>query len=125
MRRRKHIRRAQDQEAGSYVDIHEATTVVLFTAVILFCVTDAIMTLFIIDMGGEEANPFMKYLMDRDIMMFFWVKFTITSLGMLFLVSHAYIKFYRVVKGKQVIVGVFAMYLSLIVYELVLLSHLA
>lgn len=121
-RRRKSLRRVEDVGNNIYIDVHDPITVILFTAIIIFCVTDAIMTLFIIQYGGEEVNPFMKYLMEKDIMTFFWVKFGITSLAMLFLVSHKYFTFYHKIKGSHVIFSVFAAYLTLIVYELVLLS---
>ena len=122
-RRRKSFRRSTDSTANIYVDVHDPLTVVLFLAVIIFCVADAIMTLFIIKYGGEEVNPFMKYLMDKDIMMFFWVKFTLTSFGMLFLVAHKYFIFYQKIHGMHVIRTIFAMYLTLIVYELVILTY--
>ncbi|MDX1812440.1 MAG: DUF5658 family protein, partial [Gammaproteobacteria bacterium] len=125
MRRRKTIRRREDLEASVYVDVHDTGTVVLFTSVILMCVIDAIFTMFIMNHGGEEINPFMNYLIAKDVMTFFWVKFSLTSFGMLFLVSHKYFVFYRVLKGLHVIKIIFSMYFILVAYEISIIYTIA
>ena len=122
-RQRKQIRRLGDESKDIYVDIHEPITVIIFTATLFFCVTDAILTLFIISEGGEEVNPLMKYLLDSDVMLFFWAKFLLTSLGMLFLVSHKYFTFYRRISGNHILYSVFTMYFALISYEVILLTY--
>lgn len=124
MRRRKIMRRSTDTPTNVYVDVHDSSTVFLFTVVIIFCVTDAMLTLFILDNGGKEINPFMNYLLSKDVMMFFWIKFTLTSLGMLFLVSHKYFVFYRFFRGFHLIKTIFALYLTLIVYEVSIIYNL-
>ena len=54
-RQRKQIRRLGDESKDIYVDIHEPITVIIFTATLFFCVTDAILTLFIISEGGHTS----------------------------------------------------------------------
>ena len=121
MRRRKTIRREVDGR-NSYVDIHEKSLFIIFTLTIAFSIIDAIFTLIIIKNGGEELNPFMKYIMDRDVMAFFWVKFFITSFGMLFLVVHKYFVVFRFITGYHFLYSIFSMYLLLILYEIYLLG---
>jgi len=123
-RRRKVQRRALDRFHNQYVDIHEPHVFIIFTLTIFFCVTDAILTLIIISHGGEELNPFMEYLMEYNLNYFFWVKFTITSFGMLFLVVHKFFVFFRFITGYHIIYFVFSMYLILMLYELVLLKRI-
>ncbi len=123
-RRRKAVRRTSETQTNVYVDVHDPLTVGLFIAIILFCVFDAIMTLIIIQAGGKEVNPVMKYIMDKDVMMFFWVKFSMTSLGMLILVSHKTFVICRGVTGSSAIKSIFVLYFLLMIYELVLVSHL-
>ena len=121
MRRRQTIRRQSDWQ-NSYVDIHEKKLFVIFTLTVAFSIIDALFTLIIIKNGGEELNPFMKYLMDRDVLTFFWVKFCITSFGMLFLAVHKFFVVFRVITGYHLLYGIFSMYLLLILYELYLLA---
>lgn len=124
-RRRQNIRRTTDLSTNVYVDIHDKSTVFLFTSILIFCVADALLTLFILQSGGREVNPFMNYLLGKDVMMFFWVKFTLTSIGMLFLVSHKYFVFYRICQGGHIIKLIFAMYFTLIIYEIFIISKYA
>ena len=118
MRRRRIPRRETDRTANIYIDIHEFSTFVLFSLVLIFCVIDAVFTLYILNNGGKEINPFMDYLLNQNVMTFFWVKFLLTSFGMLFLVSHKHFVIYRVFNGYFLLKIVFALYLSLIAYEL-------
>ncbi len=121
MRRRKTIRR-EGGGRNSYVDIHEKSLFIIFTLTITFCIIDAIFTLIIIKNGGEELNPFMKYIMDRDVLTFFWVKFSVTSFGMLFLVVHKFFVVFRFITGYHFLYSIFSMYLILILYEIYLLE---
>jgi len=121
MKRRKTIRREIDGR-NSYVDIHEKSLFIVFTLTIAFCIIDAIFTLIIIKNGGEELNPLMKYIMDRDVLAFFWVKFSITSFGMLFLIIHKYFVVFRFITGYHFLYSIFSMYLILVLYEIYLLS---
>jgi len=120
-RRRKSARRECDK-ANSYVDIHEKSLFLIFTLTVAFSIIDAIFTLIIIKNGGEELNPFMKFLMDRDVLTFFWVKFSITSFGMLFLVVHKFFVVFKFITGYHLLYGIFFMYLTLIFYEIYLLG---
>ena len=121
MRRRKASRRDVDR-ANSYVDVHETSLFAVFSLTILFSIVDALFTLIIIENGGEELNPFMKLLMDRNVSEFFWVKFSITSFGMAFLVVHKHFVAFRLISGYHFLYGIFLMYFSLIIYEMYLLG---
>jgi len=123
-RRRCEPRREDDQLNNVYVDKHEPFVFVLFSITIFLSATDAMFTLFIINNGGEEINPFMRYLLQIDVNTFFWVKFFLTSFGMLFLVSHKHFLFYRIIRGYHIMYAVFATYFILINYELYLISEI-
>jgi len=123
-RRRREARREDDKPLNVYVDVHEPFVFALFSLTIFLSATDAMFTLFIINNGGEEINPFMRYLLQIDTMTFFWVKFFLTSFGMLFLVSHKHFLFYRFIRGYHILYAVFATYFVLINYELYLISEI-
>ena len=119
-RRRRHIRRGED--ANFYVDIHEPHVFALCAFTILLSVTDAVLTLYIISNGGEEANPFMLYFLNIDVELFFWVKYGLTTVGMFFLITHKNFTFFNIIRGYHVLYAAFVMYISLIFYELYLIS---
>jgi len=122
-RRRKKQRREVDSVENTFVDIHEPKLAYIYVFTLLLCITDALLTLNIISKGGEEVNPFMRFLMNRDEMLFFWVKFAMTAFGMLFLISHKNFTVYRVVKGYHLFYAIAAMYAVLINYQIILITQ--
>jgi len=123
-KQRRSIRRNTDDKENTFVDFHEVKLGVIFVITLVLCISDAFLTLLIINHGGEEVNPFMKYLMDLDIYLFFWAKFFITAFGMLFLISHKNFTFYRVITGYQLFYGIAVIYVCLINYEFYLISQI-
>jgi len=123
-RRRKAQRREHDRLENTFVDVHEPKLAYIFLLTLMLCIADAILTLNIIGNGGEEVNPFMRFLMEKDIELFFWVKFFMTSFGLLFLISHKHFTFYRVVSGYHILYGITAMYIVLVNYEIILLTQI-
>ena len=123
-RRRSQVRRENERHHNVYVDVHEPFVFALFSITIFLSATDAMFTLFIVNNGGEEINPFMRFLLETDVAAFFWVKFFLTSFGMLFLVSHKHFLFYRFIRGYHILYAVFATYFVLINYELFLISEI-
>ncbi|MDH5218910.1 MAG: DUF5658 family protein [Gammaproteobacteria bacterium] len=121
-RRRRGPRRDEDLRRGHYVDIHEPGIVVLTLGIVLLCVADAFFTLNIIARGGEELNPFMRSLLDRNVLLFFSVKFTITSLCLVFTIVHKHFRVFRMISGYHILYSVFICYASLIYYEMYLLN---
>ena len=122
MRRRRGPRRADDSGRGQYVVIHEPAVVVLTLGIVLLCIADAFFTLNIIDRGGEEVNPFMRVLLEKDVLLFFSVKFTITSFCLLFTIVHKHFRILKTISGYHILYAVFICYATLIYYELVLLD---
>ena len=122
-RRRTMQRRGEDRVENTFVDTHEPKLAFIFLLTLLLCIADAFLTLNIIDNGGEEVNPFMLFLMTKDLMLFFWVKFAMTVFGMLFLITHKHFTFYRVINGYHIFYGIAAMYVVLVNYEIFLITQ--
>jgi len=122
-RRRKKSRRETDDTANTFVDFHEPKLAFVFLLTLVLCITDVVLTLNIIGKGGEEVNPIMKFLMEKDLIIFFWVKFAMTSLGMLFLMSHKNFRLYRIFSGYHLFYAVAVMYVVLVNYEIILISR--
>ncbi|HFE39575.1 MAG TPA: hypothetical protein ENK06_14365 [Gammaproteobacteria bacterium] len=124
MRRRRHFRREEDKRNNLYVDVHETQVFILFSLTILLSVTDAVFTLYIVNNGGEEVNPVMRYLINSDVNAFFWAKYFMTSFGMLFLVSHKHFVLWNVIRGYHIMYAIFGIYVSLVSYEMYLISQM-
>jgi membrane glycosyltransferase len=120
-RRRKGPRRDTEDTHNYYVDVHEPVLFILAIAILVLCVADAFFTMTILSMGGVEVNPFMRALIERDILLFFSVKFILTAIFLIFTVIHKRFKIFGTVSGYHILYGVFIMYVTLIVYELYLL----
>ncbi|MDH5546886.1 MAG: DUF5658 family protein [Gammaproteobacteria bacterium] len=121
-KRRRGPRRELDNGLGQYVDFHEPVVIILTIAITLLCVADAFFTLNIIDRGGEEVNPFMRMLLEKDVVLFFSVKFSITSICLLFTIVHKHFRILSMISGYHILYAVFMLYALLIYYELYLLD---
>ena len=120
MKRRAQVRR--DSETGIYVDVHERKLFYFAFGAILLCAADAFFTMNLINFHGSwEMNPVMDYFLQKDITLFFYVKFCLTSLGIVFLLMHKNFTLFNLFTGKQLLLLSFYMYAILVSYELYML----
>ncbi len=122
MNRRHQIRRQADQSRGHYVDVHEPALLGMILATVLLCVADAYFTIAILAKGGTELNPFMRLLIERDVQLFFVIKFVMTSVCLVFTVIHKHFRLFNRISGYHILYAVFSLYLVLIYYEIGLLN---
>lgn len=117
-----HARRAVDA-ADYYVDRYDAKLLLVSLTIVLLCCFDAIFTLHLIYLGvAEEANPFMRLMLENSTHLFFATKFALTAFGLVVLVVHKNFRIYRWVTGLHILYGFLIMYALLIKYELWLFS---
>jgi hypothetical protein len=83
---------------------------IIIGLILLLNVLDIYNTLYIISMGGVEANPFMKYFLDINVWVFIGVKMGIVTLGLLTLVKYC-VNLYIILNI------ILTIYLTLIVYQ--------
>lgn len=89
MRRRRGMRRDEDQNLPHYVDVHDRTTVLTVIAILILSCTDSLLTLILIREGkAYEANPVMDLLIQTDTTLFVAAKAAITTLCVLFITAH-------------------------------------
>lgn len=81
--------------------------------IFVLSIADLFLTLHYIDAGGEEANPLMRWTLERSEMTFALVKGGITAIGVVFLIIHS--RFHRV---RWCIDMLFVLYCMLIVYHM-------
>ena len=107
------------------LDWYDPSLFIIAMSVIAMSCLDAIFTLKLLSLGGEELNWFMRELLERDVRLFLMVKYTITGAGVIFLVALSQMPFLRVLRVRNVLGAMAGIYIALIIYELYLLVAIA
>lgn len=94
-------------------------------ALVILSAMDATFTLFLIDHGAVELNSLMASLIERGEHLFVGTKLALTALAGSFLVLNNDFPIGRWLRVKHVAVALMCGYLTLIVYELHLISLIA
>jgi len=90
--------------------------------VILLSVADAILTLLLVRSGAREMNPLMAYFLDHGPLAFFWAKYLLTCIPLLFIMAHNGVKLFGTgVKAKSLIVWIAVPFALVVYWELYLL----
>jgi hypothetical protein len=104
-----------------FSDWHHPWLFFLAVGIMLLSSADAFMTLTLIELGANEANPFMHRTMERSIASFAAVKMGLTAIGVLALVFLARARLLNRLRAGAVLTVVFSLYACLICYELLML----
>lgn len=118
--RRRRERRRDDHEQH-WLDWHEPSVLYLAIAIVLLSCTDALLTLNLLAVGGEELNVIMDHLIGRDASLFLAVKIGLTVVSVVLLGVAARRRFFGVLRVGLILEVVCLGYAVLIGYELVLL----
>lgn len=122
-RRRRGPRRPEELEGpGYYVDVIPPAIRVAAMTVLLCCCADAAFTLRLLSMGAVEVNPFMRALLEVDVLAFLLVKLGLTLLATGFLTIHAHFRLLRLMRGKHALYGAAVMYGALNMYQILLMQ---
>jgi hypothetical protein len=119
--RRRYGRRYGD-EHRIFLDWHEPRVLYMALAIVLMSCADALFTLNLLAVGGEELNAFMRAMLGRGVRWFLWVKIGLTCMSIVVLVAASR----RMVLGRVPVVWLirilFASYVALIGWEIYLLG---
>jgi hypothetical protein len=113
--RRREGRRADEQHLP--VDWHEPYLLFLSTTILLLSLADAFLTITLMVLGAQEANPVLAFVLATHPELFAIVKMSLTGLGVLVLVAVARSRLFRVMRVGVVLQAVFVAYVALIAYE--------
>ena len=102
---------------GGYVDRYGAGLLILLTLLLGLNVLDALFTLIILDYGGNEANPIVRWAIDAWGEDFWLWKFALVSANAVLLCMHS--RFRHV---EKLLLGAALIYLAVVFYEVVLLA---
>ena len=122
--RRRVIQRQATNKSGYIIDTHESWLWLLTLGVFLMSISDACLTLVLLQYGAVEVNPFMAILLDGGVSFFFWVKFTTTVVPLMVLVVFKNFIFLKYFNGYHLIALIFSLYTCLIIYEFTLLDNI-
>jgi hypothetical protein len=94
---------------------------VLALSILMLSVFDAAFTLVLLQAGViEEANPFMRWLIEHDTQIFINLKIVITGACVVFMVLCSNALVAGRIRGRRVMHGVLAVYVLVILYELLI-----
>ncbi|WP_455204456.1 DUF5658 family protein [Kaarinaea lacus] len=122
--RRSGTRRIDDSKVCAYVDVHEPWLVYLAMSALVLSTFDAYFTLALLKYGSQELNPFMNYFLQIDEQLFFLVKFLMTAVCVVFMVTHKNFTFLKYFNGYHLLYLSVSMYGLLVSYELFMLINL-
>ncbi len=84
--RREEIRRRADRQKWTYVDRYQQSLFGVIVIILFLSVVDAILTLLLIHHGAMEINPVMAFYLGLGPYPFLFVKYALTSVGLVVLV---------------------------------------
>ncbi len=118
-RRRQHRRDYNEQY--HVLDLHDSELMWLALGIVVMSCMDALFTLNLLAVGAEEINILMRSLINTDINRFLVVKIGATSISVITLVAASEYRVLGRVPVRFLLRGLFLIYFSLLVYEIVLL----
>ncbi len=121
--RRRNARRLGDHALPVF-DWHESHLLAISIAILLLSFADAFLTINLLLLGAEEANPLMAALFYRDVALFAVVKMALTGSGVILLVALSRLKLFGRIKVVQGLYATLVVYVILVLYELSMFATL-
>lgn len=120
--RRRRPRRDEERRQPFFVDRFDASTLAMIVTLLGLTLVDGVLTLELIDLNSEEANPIMAHLLDRGDLVFLMGKYAMTAAGLPFLVVYQHYTLFRTRFRVGWLLPIFiAMYFVLLFHQLNLL----
>jgi hypothetical protein len=119
--RRRQLRRVGDH-ARVLLDWHEPKVLYLAITILLMSCADALFTLNLLAVGGEEVNAIMRSLINEDIETFLFAKIGLTGVSVVMLVTAAHREVLGRFSVRSVLKFICLGYAALLCYELYLLG---
>jgi len=120
-RRRAPQRRLDDSSFHS-LDWHSSHLLAVAIGILLLSVTDAFLTVVLLQGGANEVNPVMAVLIYRSVAVFTALKMAMTGASVMLMVFLARYRFMRLLRVEWVLYGVLTAYVALIGYEVWMLK---
>ncbi|MEJ2642652.1 MAG: DUF5658 family protein [Desulfosarcinaceae bacterium] len=124
--RRRRIRRQEDHHRVVLLDHYSSTLFATIVLILTFSLTDAFLTLWLVDRGATELNPVMAYLLNHGPAAFIGAKYLLTSFSVIILVIFSQVFLWRLgIYIRSIIASILMLFSSVIVWEVYLLLRYA
>jgi hypothetical protein len=123
-RQRRRAPRRDDERHLAALDWHHPQWLAVGLLIVLLSVADAFLTITLLSLGANEANPIMEPLVQRPGMGFAAWKMLLTAGGVVTLILLARMRAFGRIPVAVILYGVLLAYVVLVAYELWLLEHL-
>ena len=117
--RRCSFRRAEDQQRGGYVDRYGQRLFFYLLLIVGLNILDASFTIIILDRGGLEVNPLIRWAIDSYGDHAWSMKIAVVSCGAILLCLHSHFRMARVS-----ILVIAALLSGVVIYQLLLLRYI-
>lgn len=112
--------RRSDSIVHYETDWYDTKLFIMALAILFLSVTDAAMTMTLLNNGAVEVNPFMNYLLNHSIHAFVYTKLALTSICILVLVAHYHSKLFNKLRVDILLKFALIVYSILVIYEIFL-----
>ena len=118
--RRCSFRRAEDQRRGGYVDCYSQRLFFFLLLIAGLNILDAFFTIIIMESGGLEVNPLVRWAIDYYGDNAWSLKFAVVSCGSILLCLHSH---FRMAKVSIMVIA--ALFSGVVIYQLLLLRYIS
>ncbi len=116
--RRTRPRRLNERQGTFFVDRFDPLTLTMVLVLLSLTIIDGVLTIELIEINSQEANPFMAYLLNRGPLAFLLGKYFLTAMGLPFIVVYKNYPMFRTRFRVGFLLPVFiGLYLVLIGYQ--------
>jgi hypothetical protein len=116
--RRKMFRRKSDQEKAGYLDRYSPILFFLLALILGLNVLDSLFTMILLDVGGQELNPFVRSFIELHGDMFWTWRFVIVLVALILLYLHR-----GFVQVRRVIIAIGLVYMTILIYQMYLILY--
>jgi hypothetical protein len=89
--------------------------------ILILCIVDGTLTIFLVGKGAWEANPLMRHALQIGYEYFLFLKYFLTAGGLLFLLHHGDRRIFGgIMSVEEVVGGIVLFYEGLVIYEITL-----
>jgi hypothetical protein len=122
--RRRACRRAAERALPHFVDRFSFDVLAFVLMLVAASLVDAVLTIRLIEAGGEEINPVMAHLLNRGLVPFFLGKYVLTVVGLPLMVIFKNQYLFRTrLRVGHLIPALVALYAVLIGYQIFLMCQ--
>jgi len=120
VRSQRRQRRREDCTSHYPTDWYDTKLFIIALALLLLSITDAAMTMTLINNGAVEVNPFMNFLLKQSTDTFIYTKLILTSVCIIILVAHYHSRIFSTIRVGRLLFFALSVYVALVTYEFIL-----